>query len=366
MTGLWQHMKGLLGRPTTGAGKDGPDARPSADALLRSLAIEGKVPGLAISVLKHGRLVFEKGYGHAHLGKKVRVRPRDTIFRTASVSKPIAATALAHAVHQGIISLDASLYDYVPYFPKKRWDFTIRQLANHTAGIRKYRGKEFALNLPYTIKESLVLFKDDALLFAPGTDYTYTSYDWVLISLAIQEAAGMPFEDYVEKTVLAPLGIRHTFAPVRGAEDRVPENLHSAFLAQCYTRGRHGFRKALPVQNFYKLAGGGYLSTTADIAKFGQAHLDGKVLDPQSLAPFLVPAHVKGESTHYGLGWQVSQDAHGRPYYGHVGSGVGGYSNLFIYPEQQMVFAILINCTDPGVQEVLHQAVHLLLAEPPV
>jgi len=88
-------------------------------------------------------------------------------------------------VNDGLIDLDASFYEYVPYFPQKKHDFTIRQLAGHTAGIRGYRGKEYRLNKAYSIKDSLRIFKDDGLLFKPGTNYHYNSYDWVLISLAM-------------------------------------------------------------------------------------------------------------------------------------------------------------------------------------
>lgn len=321
------------------------------NALLQGLIDEKRAPGLAITVLKDGKPVFEKGFGYSHLERKIRIDPRTSVFRIASVSKPIAATALAHMVSEKIIDLDTSFYTYVPYFPRKKWDFTIRQLANHTAGIRKYRGKEFALNKPYSIKESIEVFKDDPLLFEPGTAYEYNSYDWVLISLAMQEASGMPFETYVKNRVLEPLQMSKTYTPL----EVVPNE--TVF----YTKRQLAFREAVPVNNFYKLAGGGYLSTTADIATLGQAYLDGYSLDKSILNEFLTSAIVNHSPTYYGLGWQVSQDKTGRPYFGHIGSSVGAYSNFFVYPQEQMVVAILINCTDPNVQDVLDAVVHELL-----
>ena len=129
------------------------------------------------------------------------------MFRIASVSKPIAAAALANMVAEGVIDLDRSLFDYVPYYPKKKYDFTLRQLASHTAGFRTYKWKEYMLNETYTIKEGISVFKDDELIFKPGTAYQYTSYDWVLLSLAMQEASGVPFDSYVEDKILSPLGL---------------------------------------------------------------------------------------------------------------------------------------------------------------
>ncbi len=345
-----------------------------ADTVLNHLINEKRVPGFSITVLKEGKTLLQKGFGYADLERKIPVDAAKTIFRIASVSKPISATALAHMVFDGIIDLDASFYEYVPYYPKKNWDFTIRQLASHTAGIRGYKGVEYGLNHPYTIKESIAIFKDDDLIFEPGRGYFYNSFDWVLVSLAMQEASGVPFEEYVRQKVLHPLGLENTFAEChpkrsRGFGDTPPNEESTTFSdgqnkidqTKFYSKNRLGFRTAIPVNNFYKLAGGGYLSTSADIAKFGQAFLDGAILPKDIRSQFLTSQIVKGKPTYYGLGWQVSKDAKGRPFYGHVGSGVGCYSNFFVYPEQMMVFAILVNCTDPKVQGELDDVVDALL-----
>ncbi len=325
-----------------------------ADALLQEIITNNKVPGIGITVLKQGEKLLEKGYGYADMEEKVHIDPEKTIFRIASISKPIAATALAHMVYDGLIDLDSSFYTYVPYFPRKKWDFTIRQLAGHTAGIRGYRGTEYGLNKPYTIKQGIEIFKDDDLRFEPGTDYLYNSYDWVLISLAMQEVSGVPFEEYVRHKVLQPLGMLDTFEP--NAKSMTANNKASQ-LTSFYSKNKFGFRRAIPVNNYFKLAGGGYLSTTKDIAKFGQAILDGNMLHKETLDQFLTSERINGKATYYGLGWQVSEDQKGRAYYGHIGNGVGGYSNFFVYPEQRMVIAILVNCTNPDIQSELDEVI---------
>ncbi|WP_047419123.1 serine hydrolase [Cellulophaga sp. Hel_I_12] len=332
----------------------------TADQLLTQLITEKKIPGLAISVRKEGKSYFQKGYGFADIKNKVLVHPQTSIFRIASVSKPIAATALAHLVADGLIDLDASFYTYVPYYPKKKWDFTIRQLANHTAGIRSYLGKEYGLNEPYSIKESIAIFKDDDLLFEPGTRYQYSSYDWVLISLAIQEITGTPFETYLQKKVLHPLGLKNTFAPNISGDDVTIAKDTKLHVTKFYTKNRLGFHEAIPVNNYFKLAGGGYLATAEDVAFFGQAFLDKKVLNDAVLNQFLRSETLNGKLLYYGLGWQVSTDKSGRDFYGHIGNGVGGYSNFFVYPEQKIVIAILINCTNPEIQNELDQVIDYL------
>ena len=324
-----------------------------ADELLDQLITARRVPGMAVAVLKEDKLLLHAGYGFANLESRHLVNPVKSQFRSASVSKPIAATALAKMVEEGKIELDASYYEYVSYFPKKKYDFTIRQLASHTAGIRGYRGKEYALNRPYSIRESLELFMDDPLLFKPGTSYNYNSFDWVLLSLAIEEVSGVPFEEYVNKNVLIPLGMADT-------KPEVPGELHLR-NTEFYTKTAYGFRKAVEVDNRYKLAGGGYLSTASDLLLLGQSYLQNGLLDPLVRNEFLSPQKINGQSTYYGLGWEVSFDKQGRPYYGHTGNSVGGYSNFYIYPEQEAVVVILINCTDPKVQSELDNTIDLLM-----
>jgi CubicO group peptidase (beta-lactamase class C family) len=359
MNPMLKYIKDLFAKQNI-LGKDSSlDALTEAQRLLSAMVREFKVPGLSVTVLKEGKVFLQKGFGYADLVLKSPIDPSNTLLRTASVSKPIAASALAIMVSEQKIDLDASFYDYVPYFPKKEHDFTLRQLASHTAGIRGYKGMEYRLNKPFTIKEGIEVFQGDALLFEPGTDYHYNSYDWVLVSLAMQEACGLPFQDYVKEKVLEPLGMWHTF-PEPEMEGRVSKAAHQP-IATFYSKSQVGFRTAAPVNNFFKMAGGGYLSTSGDIAKLGQAHLEGKIGDPDVISQFLTATEVNGSSTCYGLGWQVSQDARGRSFYGHVGNGVGAYSNFFVYPRQQMVFALLANCTDPKIQEDLDRVIGLLI-----
>ena len=323
------------------------------DEYLNRLVNNKQLPGMAVACSKHGNLIWNKGYGFADLEEELPVDPVQTVFRSASASKPIAATALALMVEEGSIDLDASFYEYVPYFPRKAYDFTIRQLASHTAGIRGYRGKEYAQNKAFTIKESIDVFKDDPLVFEPGTSYLYNSFDWVMISLAMQEATGIDFEEIVAEKVLRPLSMKNTKPEIPGKS--------SKHKSRFYTRSAKGFREAVEVDNRYKLAGGGYLSTVGDLLLLGQSYLHNTLMDPTVSAQFLTALQIDGRSTYYGLGWEVSRDRNGRNFYGHTGSSVGAYSNFYVYPDENAVVAILINCTDPKIQTQLDAAIDGLL-----
>lgn len=355
MNPVLKYVKNLFASQRVIGGDKELSGKIQADVILQKLITDKRVPGLAITVRKNNQIYFQKGYGFADVEQQTAVDPQNTIFRVASVSKPIAAAALATMVEAGQLDLDASIYKYLPYFPKKEFDITVRQLAGHTAGIRGYRGGEYGLNKPMTIKDALSLFQNDALLFEPGKGFQYTSYDWVLISLAMQEVSGMPFAHYVQEKIIKPYDLKNTLPEVPG---KLPPN-----CATFYSKGRLGFRKAIPVNNTYKLAGGGYLSTSFDIALFGQVYLDSTIRETTVQSQFFTSGIVNGTSTYYGLGWQVTQDKLGRTYYGHVGNGVGGYAVFYLYPDHDMVFSILVNCTNPGVLDTLEEVINLLIGE---
>lgn len=351
MGNFWRQLREVFSSGTSPTERNDDNGVEGAVGLLRALAKGGQVPGLALRIQHRGQLVHEAGYGYANLEEGVPATPQ-TIFRIASVSKPITATALARMVGEGLLRLDDPLARYVPEYPDH--GILLHQLAAHTAGLRGYRGKEYALNHPYSIEASLEVFRDDPLEFAPGTGFLYNSFDFVLLSLAMERAAGMPFNALVRELVLEPLGMTSTQAELPG---QLPDG-----LAKPYTRWAGGFRGAVPVDNRYKLAGGGYLSTVADVCRLGQAYLDGTAADPLLAREFLTSRETPQGPTWYGLGWQVSRDSSGRRYFGHVGNAVGGYSNFFVYPDADVVLTVLMNCTDPDIQPVLNTAIDALLS----
>lgn len=320
---------------------------------LRELVVRNQVPGLCIRATYKGRELYSRGFGFADLVKGELADPGSTVYRSASISKPITATALLHLVSHGTIALDADLREYVPEFPEKHGRINIMQLASHTAGIRGYMGKEFALNQPYSIAESLQLFMNDPLVFSPGTGYLYNSFDFVLLSLAMERAAQMPFHKVVQKWVLNPLGMSQTYMEI----PHRPRPGQAAF----YTRRRTEFRKAAPVDTRYKLAGGGYLSTVGDICRLGQAYLEADAIPGKLGAEFLTAVKVNEASTFYGLGWEVSRDAGGRRFFGHTGNAVGAYTNFKVFPDFNLVVSILINASVPDVQPVLDAVTTALL-----
>src|SRR6266704_2168158 len=267
---------------------------------MRTLVCErlsSHIPGVQVAVAIDGTLVWSEGFGYADAARR-RPVTRATQFRIGSVSKPITAAAVALLYEQGKLDLDSPVQRYVPSFPDKGFPITTRQLAGHLAGIRHYRGDEFLLNRHFnTVLEGLTIFQGDALLFPPGTKFSYSTYGWNLISAVVEAAAGQDFLSYVGRNVFRPLGMTHT------AADRVDSLIPNR--TRFYERGADsGFVAAPPVDNSYKWAGGGFVSTAEDLVKFGSAMLQPGFLKAETLELLFTSQHTSGgEETGYGIGW---------------------------------------------------------------
>ncbi len=313
-----------------------------ADAIGRSRAIvleriAPKAPGVSIAVAVEGRLVWAEGFGFADLAAKRPVTPT-TRFRIGSVSKSLTSVGLMRLVERGRIELDAPVQRYVPDFPDKGAIITLRQLGGHLGGIRHYRGDEPLLNRPFpTVRAGLAIFQDDPLEAPPGTRYIYSSYGWNLLSAAMETAAGEDFLAFMEANVLRPLALTHTRPDRKGAID--PERTQF-YVGEAPDR----FTTAPTVDNSYKWAGGGFLSTPGDLVRFGSALLQPGFLKAESLALLFTPQKTNdGQPTTYGVGWMIGHDAHGHRVMLHTGSSAGGTSVLLLHPETKTVVAMVSN-----------------------
>ena len=329
------------------------EAKTEAEKILYYLIQEEIIPGASVTVTKKGKIIWQGGYGYADISKKTPVDPQKTIFRVASMSKAITGVLLARLQEQKKFDWNLSLYEYVPNFPPKPFDFTIKQLAGHLAGIRSYKANEYTLNKKYTIEEGIDLFKDDILQSAPGTKFLYSSYGINLISLAIEKCLNKKFEDIAKDEVFKPLNMWRTF-PDRGriiTDEATP-----------YTRTKKGLDKATEVNNYFKLAGGGFLSTSHDIAKMGTA-IERHSFLSQAVENEMLKKQCTTDDVeiNYGIGWQNQRDWNGRDYFGHTGMGVGGFGWLSVYPNEQVVIVMLFNVTDPQISIYLQRLTDFIL-----
>lgn len=308
-----------------------------ARVVMSAIMEESGTPGMSVAVGINGKIVWSEGFGYADVENRIPVW-EETKFRIGSVSKPVTSAALGLLYQQGSLDLDAPVQRYVPSFPEKRWPITTRQLAGHLAGVRHYRGDEFLNSRRYeTVLEGLEIFQDDTLLFEPGARWSYSSYAWNLISAVVEGASGENFLTYMQENVFEPLGMVHTIA---GYTDSIIPH-RTGF----YERAGDGRVLNAPfVDNSYKWAGGGFLSTPEDLVRFGMAHLGDDLLERGTVELLWTSQRTNdGSQTGYGIGWSVGTTGGGSRWASHGGGSVGGTTFLLILPEHEAAVAMVGN-----------------------
>jgi len=294
------------------------------------------VPGLEVALGQHTRLIWSAGLGYADIENRVPVTPQ-TKMRVASISKSLTSAAIGLLIAEGKLDLDAPIQRYVPSFPEKRWPITTRQLAGHLAGIRHYRNREFLSKKHYnSVLDALEVFAQDTLLFKPGTRYSYSSYGWNLISAVIEGAAKEPFLQFMYRRVFLPMHMYHTVAE---HPDSIIFNRADFYLLSADSL----ILNAPYVDNSVKWAGGGFLSTAEDLVRFGTGLLAGELI-PRNIVDTLFTSQrtLDGKKTGYGIGWRTDI-REGQRIVWHTGGAVGGSAVLILYPEEQIVVALIAN-----------------------
>lgn len=330
-----------------------PDAQVKAiEAAVAEMQSLTRVPGLSVAIALDGDLRYAKGFGVADVENDVPVTP-DTVFRLASISKPITAIAALQLAESGRLDLDADVRRYVPSFPRKPWTVTTRLLLAHLGGIRHYQDGEFGLDpvdgRPFgegtrrfaTLLEGLDVFKDDPLIAEPGTRFNYTTHGYTLVGCVIEAASGERFLPYLKRRIFDPAGMT-------GARDDDGEALIPRRALGYRMTAAGAIRNSELADTSYKIPGGGLVATAPDLARLGVALLDGKLLRPETRAAAFTRQSTKlGRAIGYGLGWNVA-DRNGRREISHTGGQPRVATVLYMRPEQRIVVAILTNLEGAG------------------
>ena len=314
-------------------------ARERGREFVGDLMKQQAIPGFSVAVAVKGKIVWSEGFGFADVEKKIPVSAK-TQFRIGSLSKLLTAAALAKAYENGLIDLDSPVQRYVPTFPKKNQEITIRQLAGHLSGIRQYSRDEYINTKHYSsVLESLTVFADSPLIFAPGTKYGYSSYGYDLLGAAIEGASKRSFETYMQQEVFRRLKLDTTVADV--------SNKAIPMRTRFYSRDSSGQIVGAPETDLSdRLPAGGFLSTAEDLARFGSALLKDGFLKPETRTlMFTSQRTIDGKETGVGLAWRIGKDQKGRRIFHHGGDSIGARAFLILYPDEQVVIVMLSNLT---------------------
>lgn len=326
-----------------------------AQTIAQKVFEDNKFPGMAVGVMIDGEVAWLASYGYADVESKEPIDPTTSLFRIGSVSKTLTAVGLMQLVEKGDVDLDENVQTYVASFPEKEYPITVRQIAQHVAGIRHYHGMEFYSNEYYpTVTDGLAIFADDPLIFEPGTKYAYSSYGWNLVSAVMEGASGDEFLSYMDKHVFRPARMNDTYAEHSTKEY---PGIVSFYL-------EHG-EPAWDVDNSYKWAGGGFISTAADMLKFGDAVMENDLIEQETLDEALKVAQLKdGSKTTRGIGFVVDTDDKDRAWIGHSGGSVGGTTMFLLYPESKLCVVTLVNQSSARMGNLAFRIAEQFLSNP--
>lgn len=298
------------------------------------------IPSISAGIAVENKIIWTGAKGFSDVENFVPATT-NTVYRIASISKSITAVAIMQLVQQKKISLDDNALKYIPYFPTKKWKFTIRQLLNHTSGIRDYKFGEFNSTETFpSIRDAITLIIKDSLEYEPGTKYLYTTLGYNLLAAVIENVSGISYSEYMKQNVFVPSGMGSTYFEFQ--KEIV------SYRARGYTKNLYRqFQNASLSDLSIKFAGGGIISTSSDLLKFGISLLEGKLITKTFLDTMFAPTRLKnGRNINYGLGFSSGVDDKGKTYFYHTGNGTGFSSQIVLYPTERIVSAYLTNCVD--------------------
>jgi CubicO group peptidase (beta-lactamase class C family) len=341
------------------------------------------VPGIAIAIVKDGKVVMTKGYGVRKLGDSTPVDEL-TMFAIGSNTKAFTTAALATLVDEGKLSWDDPVYQRLPgfvmYDPYVSHEMTIRDLLTHRSGMGLGEG-DLLLWPQSTYTRDDIVYK--LRFMKPKSSFrSHYAYDNLLYMTAgqiIPAVTGISWDDYIRQRIFMPLGMNHS---------AVNNRTFKPYDDYAYPHSRvDGKLQVIPFEVLDNVGPAGSIHSCAtDMARWVQLQLNrGKFVDregrlfteqrskemwtPQTILPNNDPsaplAALKANFSDYGLGW-VLRDYHGRKLVGHTG-GVGGFvSRVMLVPEEGLGVVVLTNAEEDGAfDSILYHILDHYLHLPP-
>ena len=340
-------------------------APPDLDSYVASSMKTFDVPGMAVAVVKDGKILVAKGYGVRKLGDPTPV-DEFTTFGIGSNTKAFTTAALATLVDEGKLSWDDPVYQRLPgfvmYDPYVSHEMTIRDLLTHRSGMGLGEGDLlFWPHSTYTRAEVIYKLRFMKPKSSFRSHYAYDNLLYMTAGQIIPAVTGTSWDDYVRQRIFSSLGMNHT---------NTSTTLYKSGDDYAYPPSRvDGKLQVIPFEDLDNAGPAGSInSCAADMAKWVQLQLNrGKFTDrdgwlftegrskemwsAQTILPISDPpaplAALKANFADYALGWGL-RDYHGRKMVGHTG-GVGGFvSRVMLVPEENLGVVVLTNAEEGG------------------
>lgn len=313
-----------------------PDRR--VDSLFASYN-QGTSPGVAVAVVRDGKLLLSKGYGLASIENHVPVTP-NTAFDLASVSKQFTGLAVAMLVEDGRVRLSDDIHKYIPELGDLGHPITIDNLLHHTSGLRDWPGSLAVAGWQFddVIAFDQILrfaYAQRTLNFVPGAEYTYSNTNYNLLAEMISRVTGEPFPKWMDEHLFRPLGMTST--RVRNDHEDVVDR-----RAFGYTRRRDG-GWSHATNDLEAFGSSSMFSTADDMAKWVMNFDDPKVGGRAAMALTRTPGVLNdGTKIAYAFGIQHGE-YRGLPTEEHSGGWAGFSTYVLHFPEQRLGVVVLEN-----------------------
>ncbi len=337
-----------------------PEKQTQIEAAVSKFMASTHVPGVSVAVVENGDYEWGSGFGLADVENNAPASEH-TLFRLASISKSLTATAAMQLWERGQIDLDAPVQKYCPAFPEKSGPITTRQVMGHLAGIRHYKsGSQDDPEVGNTkhfdnpIQAGLDFFKNDALLSEPGKQFHYSTQGYTLVGCVIEGASHAKYVDFMRQNVFVPAAMDHTQTDDRFAI--IP------YRTRFYQKTESGaVQNADFLDSSYKIPGGGWLSSAEDMARFEVAILNDKLIKRATRDLMWTPLKPSdGSKDGYGLGWGNGYDS-GIASVGHNGGQQGTSTALTIAPAKRAGVVVLTNMEGADAADLAQQILRVLV-----
>ena len=352
----------------------------NCDDLVENFLNTYDIPGATMAIARNGKLVYLRAFGHADIASQEPTQPYHR-FRIASVSKPITSIAIMYMMEQGLISMDDKVFgaggilENHPVLSQANitddaiYDITVQQLLEHSAGWNRdlncvptptppypygFNSCDpiaFPLHVTLTngtsnpvTEEDLILFLlEKGLDFTPGTAYSYSNIGYLVLGEIIEEISGMSYEDYVQETILAPLGICDMQIAKTLLEDKAERE--GEYIGNGYTNlSCYGTGEYVPWEygGFHveaMTAHGGWMASARDLVRLLVA-VDNFPTKPDILQASTINSMVtpSANNANYAKGWQVNSFNN----WWHTGA-LDGTATLIVRTNNGFTWAVLLN-----------------------
>lgn len=324
-----------------------PHSIQQVDTVVANFMAKYKIPGVSIAITKNGKLVYAKGYGLADSANASPVTTQ-SLFRIASVSKPVTSIAIMKLVESGRLTLDEKVfgpgalldtqYGTQPYGQYIQ-DITVRHLLQHTAGGWSNQRNDPMFSNPTLLAGELISWTLDnrPLDHAPGTAYAYSNFGYCILGRIIEKITGLLYETFVKDSILRPAGVYDMQVGGNTLADRKPNEV--------VYYGQNGQRPY--AYNISRMdAHGGWIASATDLLRL-LVRVDSFPGKPDLLLPSSIEAMttISAASGNYACGWHVNSSRN----WWHNGSLPGTGSEL-VRTSKGYNWAILVNTrsTDEG------------------